>query len=192
MKGFIQGLVWVTIIGQVPKLFGISGEHGNFFEKLFAIIPDLANAHPMSTALGLESLVLLGLIKHFVPKLPAALTAVIASIVLVSLFDLGSQGVDIVGKFEAGLPALAMPQFTMNQLELPDSSCSGYCAMPKHLGRPRRHLQNLAVTSIPIRNWSAMVLLISVQHSAVVLLSAAAPPRPQFLWDQAAKLRWLH
>ena len=23
MKGFIQGLVWVTIIGQVPKIFGI-------------------------------------------------------------------------------------------------------------------------------------------------------------------------
>ena len=118
MKGFIQGLVWVTIIGQVPKLFGIAGEHGNFFEQLWAIIPALAGANTMTTVLGLGSLVLLALIKRFVPKLPSALTAVIVSIVLVSLFDLGSQGVDIVGKFEAGLPALAMPHFTLDQLEL--------------------------------------------------------------------------
>ena len=43
MQGFIQGLVWVTIIGQVPKLFGIEGSHGNFFEQLWAIFfpPDV-------------------------------------------------------------------------------------------------------------------------------------------------------
>ncbi len=118
MKGFIQGLVWVTIIGQIPKLFGISGEHGNFFEQLFAIIPDLANANPATTALGLGSLVLLFLIKAYVPKLPAALTVLVMSIVVVSVFDLSAQGVDIVGKVEAGLPALAMPNFNMSQLEL--------------------------------------------------------------------------
>ena len=118
MKGFIQGLVWVTIIGQVPKLFGIEGQHGNFFEKLWSIILELANAKPMTTAIGLGCLVLLALIKHFVPKLPSALTAVVVSIVLVSLFDLGAHGVDIVGKVEAGLPALAMPQFTLEQMQL--------------------------------------------------------------------------
>ncbi len=118
MKGFIQGLVWVTIIGQIPKLFGISGEHGNFFEQLFVIIPDMANLNPITTAIGLGCLVLLALIKRFVPRVPAALTALIVSIIVVSLFDLSAQGVDIVGKVEPGLPALAMPKFTLSQLEL--------------------------------------------------------------------------
>ena len=62
MKGFIQGLVWVTIIGQVPKLFGIEGQHGNFFEQLWAIGPELMNAKPMTTAIGLGSLLLLALL----------------------------------------------------------------------------------------------------------------------------------
>ena len=118
MKGFIQGLVWVTIIGQVPKLFGIEGVHGNFFEQLWAIGPELTNAKAMTTAIGLGSLLLLFLIKRFVPKLPVALTAVVVSIALVSIFDLGTQGVDIVGKVESGLPALAMPHFTLEQLQL--------------------------------------------------------------------------
>jgi high affinity sulfate transporter 1 len=118
MKGFIQGLVWVTIIGQVPKLFGISGEHGNFFEQLFAIIPNVAHANPVTTSIGLVSLVLLFLIKHYLPKLPSALTILVGSIVVVSMFNLSTQGVEIVGKVEAGLPVLAMPKFTLSQLEL--------------------------------------------------------------------------
>ena len=118
MKGFIQGLVWVTIIGQVPKLFGIDGQHGNFFEQTFKIIPELTNANMVTTAIGLGSLVLLFLIKRYVPKLPSALTALVVSIVVVSVFDLSAQGVDIVGKVEAGLPALAMPNFSMSQVEL--------------------------------------------------------------------------
>ena len=118
MKGFIQGLVWITIIGQVPKLFGIEGEQGNFFEKLWAMIPNLAEARPMTTAIGIGSLILLALIKKFVPRVPAALTAVIVSIVIVSIFDLGTQGVELVGQVEAGLPNLAMPDFSFEQLQL--------------------------------------------------------------------------
>ena len=34
MRGFIEGLVCVTIIGQVPHLLGIGGTSGNFFVKL--------------------------------------------------------------------------------------------------------------------------------------------------------------
>ncbi len=118
MKGFIQGLVWVTIIGQIPKLFGISGEHGNFFEQLFAIIPDMANLNPITTAIGLGCLVLMVVIKRFIPRLPSALTALVISIIVVSLFDLSAQGVSIVGKVEQGLPTLAMPKFTLEQLQL--------------------------------------------------------------------------
>ncbi len=119
MKGFIQGLVWVTIIGQVPKLFGIGGEHGNFFAQLWAMGPEFASAKPMTTAVGLGSLALLFLIKRFVPKLPSALTAVVIAIALASVFDLGSAyGVDIVGSVKPGLPSLTMPKFTLEQLQL--------------------------------------------------------------------------
>src|SRR5262249_14531448 len=35
MRGFIEGLVLVTIIGQVPHLLGNNGTSGNFFNKLW-------------------------------------------------------------------------------------------------------------------------------------------------------------
>src|SRR6202008_2946150 len=44
MRGFIEGLVFVTIIGQVPHLLGISGTSGNFLTKLWFLLQHLADA----------------------------------------------------------------------------------------------------------------------------------------------------
>ena len=41
MRGFIEGLVCVTIIGQVPHLLGIDGTSGNFFTKLWFVLQHL-------------------------------------------------------------------------------------------------------------------------------------------------------
>src|SRR5215469_6725364 len=41
MRGFIEGLVCVTIIGQVPHLLGIEGTSGNFFTKLWFVLRHL-------------------------------------------------------------------------------------------------------------------------------------------------------
>src|SRR5882757_1431238 len=44
MRGFIEGLVCVTIIGQVPHLLGIEGTFGNFFTKLWFVLQHLRDA----------------------------------------------------------------------------------------------------------------------------------------------------
>ena len=44
MRGFIEGLVCVTIIGQVPHLLGIDGTSGNFFTKLWFVLQHLPDA----------------------------------------------------------------------------------------------------------------------------------------------------
>jgi len=97
LKGFMQGLALVIIVGQVPKLFGVSGGDGNFFQELWAIITQLPQANPATTIIGLTSLVLLFALKRFAPKLPGALITVILAILAVTIFDLTAYGVDIVG-----------------------------------------------------------------------------------------------
>ncbi len=117
MKGFIQGLVWVTIIGQVPKIFGLEGGSGNFFEKLWDIVQKLPGLDMPTTVVGLASLVLLFCIKKFVPKVPAALTAVAVAIVATAILDLGDKGVAIVGELKGGLPPFGVPKVSLADLE---------------------------------------------------------------------------
>ena len=75
MKGFIQGLVWVTIIGQVPKIFGVEGGAGNFFEKTWDVVQKVPDADLATTAVGVVSLVVPFLLKKFLPKVPSAGTS---------------------------------------------------------------------------------------------------------------------
>jgi SulP family sulfate permease len=116
MKGFIEGLVWVTVIGQVPKLFGIQGGDGNFFEKLWQVLGKLPEADVATTIVGLASLVLLFALKKFLPKVPSALTAVALAVIAVTVLDLDNQGVAIVGSQKAGLPPFGIPRVSFDDL----------------------------------------------------------------------------
>ncbi len=116
MKGFIQGLVWITIIGQVPKLFGIEGGGGNFFEKTWDVFQKLPEANLTTSVIGLVSLALLFAFARLLPRVPGALTTVVIAIVAVSVFGLGDKGVEIVGSVKAGLPPFGIPDVKLADL----------------------------------------------------------------------------
>jgi high affinity sulfate transporter 1 len=117
MRGFIQGLVWVTIIWQIPKVLGIEEAQGRFVERLLEIAQRLPDANPATTLLGLGSLALLLLLRRFLPRLPAALVVTALAIALVATLGLGDRGVALVGTIEAGLPALSLPHVSLADLE---------------------------------------------------------------------------
>jgi SulP family sulfate permease len=56
MKGFIQGLALIVIVGQLPMLFGIEGGDGNFFEQLWVIIKSLPESNFATVVVGFASL----------------------------------------------------------------------------------------------------------------------------------------
>src|ERR1700679_1379953 len=45
LKGFIVGLALTIIVGQLPELLGIHGHSGDFFEKAWALMTNLGEAH---------------------------------------------------------------------------------------------------------------------------------------------------
>jgi high affinity sulfate transporter 1 len=116
LKGFMQGLALVVLVGQMPKIFGVEGASGNFFQELWAIIIQLPQANLVTTIIGLSSLVLLFAFKRFLPRAPGALIAVVSAILVVSIFDLTDYGVDVVGVIETSLPPLGLPDVALGDL----------------------------------------------------------------------------
>jgi high affinity sulfate transporter 1 len=110
MRGFIEGLVCVTIIGQVPHLLGVEGTSGNFFTKLWLVLRHLPDASLAPALTGLLSLTAMLLLRRLVPRVPAALLVAIVATTLVSLFDGEAAGVSVVGELPSGLPHLALPK----------------------------------------------------------------------------------
>src|SRR5271154_6510172 len=113
MRGFIEGLVCVTIIGQVPHLLGISGTSGNFFTKLWFVLRHLSDASLAPVLTGLLSLLAMLLLRRLAPRVPAALIVAAVATILVGLFNGAAAGVSVVGNLPSGLPHFALPKLDL-------------------------------------------------------------------------------
>jgi high affinity sulfate transporter 1 len=109
MRGFIEGLICVTIIGQVPHLIGIEGISGNFFAKLWFTVRHLADAAPVPALVGCLSLVAMLALRRLVPLVPAALVVAVAATLFSYVFHGAANGVSVVGDLPSGLPHLSWP-----------------------------------------------------------------------------------
>src|SRR5262247_1594082 len=109
MRGFIEGLVYVTIIGQVPHLLGISGASGNFFTKLWHILQHLPDVSLAPALTGILCLVAMLLFRYLAPGIPAALVVIAGATILIGLLGGEAVGVHVAGHIPSGLPHLTSP-----------------------------------------------------------------------------------
>ncbi len=111
LKGFIEGLVWVTILDQVPKLLGVKLESGDagFFRKLVDVVEALPDTQPETVVVGLACLVVLVAIRRFTPRLPGPLIVLFAAIITVGVLGLDEDGVAVVGETSGGLARVGLP-----------------------------------------------------------------------------------
>ncbi|ODA73570.1 putative sulfate transporter [Streptomyces sp. AVP053U2] len=116
LKGFIVGLALTIIAGQLPKLFGVEGGSGNFFEKIWALIGDLGGTSGFTVLAGVGSLALILVLKRAAPGVPGSLIAVSLGIAVAAVFDLEDHGVDVVGSIETGLPSFGFPDVSVDDL----------------------------------------------------------------------------
>jgi high affinity sulfate transporter 1 len=116
MRGFIEGLVYVTIIGQVPHLLGISGASGNFFTKLWHVMQHLPDVSVAPVTTGILSLAAMLLLRHLAPSVPAALIVMATATVVIGLLGGEATGVHVAGHLPSGLPRLTLPNLEISTL----------------------------------------------------------------------------
>ena len=116
MRGFIEGLVCVTIIGQVPHLLGIDGSSGNFFTRLWFVMQHLGDVSLAPVLTGGFSLVAMIVLRCQGRRMPAALVVALLATTFVFLFDGEAAGVRVVGELPSGLPHLVLPDLNLATL----------------------------------------------------------------------------
>ena len=143
--GYMNGIAFVVIVNQLPKLFGISIDRSGPLRDLWRIAAAvLAGATNWTTfAIGAGSLALILLAKRY-QRIPGVLISVVAATIVVGLFDLGtSAGVKVLGAMPQGLPALALPWIDLADL---GAVLAGGCAVA---------LVSFADTSVLSRTYAA-------------------------------------
>jgi high affinity sulfate transporter 1 len=109
MTGFKCGVALFLASTQLPKLFGMPGTHGDFWENAAHFLRGLGETNPASLAVGGSALAVLVLGKIFLKNKPVALLVVVGGIVASSLLGLEDRGVKLLGAVPQGLPPLGLP-----------------------------------------------------------------------------------
>lgn len=114
--GFKAGVALHLASTQLPKLFGVKGGHGDFWDRMGVFFRHVGETNTTSLALGGAALVVLILGKKFLPNKPVALLVVIGGIVAASLLDVGSYGVKVLGEVPSGVPLPSLPAVSWSEV----------------------------------------------------------------------------
>jgi high affinity sulfate transporter 1 len=109
LVGFLNGMALSIALGQIGKIFGFTIAKGGIIPRLVEFASKLNLTHPPTLAIGLLAFLVLAISPRLMPRLPAALAAMIITGAAVKLLGLDVAGVKIVGAVPAGLPQLRIP-----------------------------------------------------------------------------------
>lgn len=141
VTGFVFGLALVIAVGQAPKLFGIPGSSGNFFQQAFSLVANLSATNPYTLAISIASFILVFAVRRWVPMIPAGLVLLVVSILITSYLNLSEKGVAIVGSIPTGLPQFGLPHASIFDIPFLIAGGAGmvFLAVGESLGTARAY-----------------------------------------------------
>lgn len=116
--GYMNGIAFVVLLSQVPKLFGFSIEGDGPLLQARSVVDGLLSgqANTVALVIGASTLAVILLLQRL-PRIPAVLIAVAAATLAVGVFDLETRGgVSVLGVLPQGLPALSLPAIGIDDL----------------------------------------------------------------------------
>ena len=107
--GFLTGVGIQVGVGQLPEMLGISKGSGSWLDQQAHLLTHLGETDVVSAAFAVGTVALILGCKRWIPKLPGAILAVVASIILSTVLHVSAYGVAVVGPMPGGFPPLGLP-----------------------------------------------------------------------------------
>ena len=115
--GFMHGLAVVVAVAQLPKVLGIKSSGETTLEQLANLLPQLGGTNLVTLAIGGATCAVILLCRRFLPRVPGAVVALVASGLAVVLLDLESHGVAVIGRIPTGLPGFSLPLLSLDDFD---------------------------------------------------------------------------
>ena len=118
VAGFLAGAAIDVTIGELPKLTGTSSTGDSAWRELWTWIQGLGDIHWTTLVVGGVSLAVILVLRFTAPAVPGALVLVAGGLVASAVFDLGANGVALVGHVPRGLPSPELPHWQLVRTHL--------------------------------------------------------------------------
>jgi SulP family sulfate permease len=112
--GFVFGLAISIAVSQAPKLFGVPAGSGTTIQQFVQLLGNLDMTNPWTLAVSVTSLAIVIFLRVRYRRIPAAPVVLVYGILIVSLLNLDTRGVSVVGAVPTGLPQLTWPDYILS------------------------------------------------------------------------------
>lgn len=116
LVGFLNGVAISILLGQIGKVFGFPIVTDRIIPRLLEFLSKLPDTHVPTLLVGVGAYVVLVATKRFLPRLPAALVAMVLAGIAVAALGLEARGVAVLGEIPKGLPQLRIPSIPLEHL----------------------------------------------------------------------------
>lgn len=116
--GYINGIALTVLIGQLPKILGVSTNGNSFLKEAGSLVQVVLNGQINWTSciIGLSCLIAIIVLRRKAPQIPGVLIAVAGAAILVSLLDLAAgAGIAVIGPVPQGLPDFRIPDVSREE-----------------------------------------------------------------------------
>lgn len=118
LSGFTSAAALIIGASQLKNLLGIDLPRTNYVHEIMAgVVQRASEIEPVTTAIGIGSIVLIIAIRRWKPTFPSALVVVVAGTILTAAFGLDARGVAIVGEIPTGLPSFELVAFGLDDVQ---------------------------------------------------------------------------
>lgn len=110
ITGFSSAAAIIIGLSQLKPLLGLNLTAGLYLQDLiYSVIEKGWTIHPTTAVIGIASILLLALLKKWLPSLPGPLIVVTIATIVAYIFKLERFGVKIIGEIPQGLPVPSLP-----------------------------------------------------------------------------------
>ncbi len=110
VNGFINGIALIIILAQAGSISGIDLKSEAFFPRIWELAARFQEAHLLTLYLGGACLLGMLIMRPLLRWIPEAAVVVVLATLAVMRWNLGAQGVALVGLISPGLPHPHLPQ----------------------------------------------------------------------------------
>ena len=116
LVGYLAGVAVIMIAGQLEKFSGVPIDDDDPLQAIWHFVTHLGEIHTATLLMSTSVLIFLFVGSWLFPRAPMPLVAIALAALVVKIFDLGSEGLELVGSVPSGLPRPRVPDVGMSDL----------------------------------------------------------------------------
>jgi len=116
LVGFLAGVGIQVGIAMLGDMLGLRVNSPHSTDQLWQIADSLPQVQPDTVAVSALVVGFILIVKHYFPRLPAPLFAVVGGVIASYFLDFAGHGIAVMGPVPSGLPSLTLPHASWHEL----------------------------------------------------------------------------